>query len=272
VLARNLVYTPYKFTGKEEDPETGLIYFGARYYDVAVGIWHGVDPLADKYATLSPYNYALNNPNRFIDFDGRESDDIVFNDKKGQEQTRIKSDTEFRTMVQTGYENGKPIYTEAPMPGKIFYPLDRGKDSKGNLVNVDPSQDKYQEFDHDIAAQTFIFNNEKEENGSTEEPLDVNLVKALAFKESRLGQGRNESTKAQDLLSMYNPSDIGDKGKIGFTFQDMSSSKSLYFGIRWLDFKKGINRTWEQAIHRYGPGKKEPSYKTTVMNIYHSIK
>ena len=62
--------TPYKFTGKESDPETDLTYFGARYYDAALGIWLGVDPLAEKMPSWSAYNYAFNNPIRYIDPSG----------------------------------------------------------------------------------------------------------------------------------------------------------------------------------------------------------
>lgn len=62
--------TPYKFTGKEQDPETGLYYFGARYYDPHISLWMSVDPLAEKYPGWSPYNYTLNNPVRLVDPDG----------------------------------------------------------------------------------------------------------------------------------------------------------------------------------------------------------
>ena len=54
----------YTFTGKERDSETGFSYFGARYYDsdLMTG-WLSVDPLADKYPSLSPYNIdILDNP------------------------------------------------------------------------------------------------------------------------------------------------------------------------------------------------------------------
>lgn len=62
-----------KFTGKERDEEGGLNldYFGARYYDVAIARWHGVDPLAKKYPEWSPYNYTLGNPIKLIDPDGQ---------------------------------------------------------------------------------------------------------------------------------------------------------------------------------------------------------
>jgi RHS repeat-associated protein len=68
----------YQFTGKEKDSNTGLFYFGARYYDPGIGRFLSVDPLAEKYWAWSPYAYGLDNPMRFIDPDGnqsRESDD-----------------------------------------------------------------------------------------------------------------------------------------------------------------------------------------------------
>lgn len=74
----------YKFTGKERDyGETGWDYFGARYYDSKIGRWLQVDPLADKYPGWSPYNYALNNPLRIFDPDGRDGWDFLWGIAKG---------------------------------------------------------------------------------------------------------------------------------------------------------------------------------------------
>ncbi|MFV0482847.1 MAG: RHS repeat-associated core domain-containing protein [Bacteroidales bacterium] len=64
--------TPYLFNGKEYDSETGLYYYGARYYNPRISLWYGVDPLAEKYPSMSPYNYCVNNPIMFIDPDGRD--------------------------------------------------------------------------------------------------------------------------------------------------------------------------------------------------------
>lgn len=62
---------PYKFNGKELDEETGLYYYGARYYNPRTSVFISVDPLAEKLPFASPYAFALNNPIVLIDPDGR---------------------------------------------------------------------------------------------------------------------------------------------------------------------------------------------------------
>jgi RHS repeat-associated protein len=63
--------TPYLFNGKELDEETGLYYYGARYYSGRESVWLSADPLAEKYSHLSPYVYVANNPICAKDPDGK---------------------------------------------------------------------------------------------------------------------------------------------------------------------------------------------------------
>ncbi len=62
---------PFKFNGKEQDEQTGLLYYGARYYDSKICVWYGVDPLAEKYPNMGGYVYCNGNPVMFVDPDGR---------------------------------------------------------------------------------------------------------------------------------------------------------------------------------------------------------
>ncbi|MBQ3946295.1 MAG: hypothetical protein II670_11920, partial [Alphaproteobacteria bacterium] len=61
------------------DFETGYSYFGARYYDAGLsGLFFSVDPMADKYPSISPYAYCSWNPVKLVDPNG-EDDNPVYN-------------------------------------------------------------------------------------------------------------------------------------------------------------------------------------------------
>ena len=68
VRSRNL----YKYCGKERDEETGLYYFGARFYAAWICRFCSVDPLQHKFPNISSFAYCNNNPIKYIDPDGRE--------------------------------------------------------------------------------------------------------------------------------------------------------------------------------------------------------
>jgi RHS repeat-associated protein len=69
--------SPYKFNAKELDSETGLYYYGARYYDPKVGRFISVDPLIEKFPWWSPYQFAGNEIPNAIDLDGLEAVVVV---------------------------------------------------------------------------------------------------------------------------------------------------------------------------------------------------
>ena len=63
---------PYKYNGKEYDAKKGLNWYdyGARHYDAALGRFTTNDRFAEKYHSMSPYQYGANNPVKHIDVNG----------------------------------------------------------------------------------------------------------------------------------------------------------------------------------------------------------
>ena len=71
----NIWNTPYLFNAKEFDEETGLYYYGARYYDPRISLWISTDPKQESYFAFSSYVYCGNNPLIYIDPNGKEWED-----------------------------------------------------------------------------------------------------------------------------------------------------------------------------------------------------
>jgi RHS repeat-associated protein len=73
----------YRYVGKERDEESGLYYYGARFYAPWLCRFMSCDPKAAQFPDQSPYNYCFNNPINLIDPDGMEpegmGDEVVNN-------------------------------------------------------------------------------------------------------------------------------------------------------------------------------------------------
>jgi RHS repeat-associated protein len=116
----NTWHTPYLFSGKERDEETGLTYFGARYFDG--NVWLSVDPLAEKNIGTSAYVYCAGNPLKFIDPTGMDTVNINKNDDglwKVNNVIKSKGNDVFN--VNDGKETSTFTFSEGEYGNRINY-------------------------------------------------------------------------------------------------------------------------------------------------------
>ena len=153
---------PYKYNGKELDSKKGLNWYdyGARHYDAALGRFTTNDRFAEKYYSMSPYQYGANNPVNNIDVNG---DTIVVNpnglidnvrmffgfdtkyqkDVKADLQQLKKDDKEIGEMI-IELEKSKNVHsiTRTKRGKSNSSGFDREKAKKdipqGSIINYDP--------------------------------------------------------------------------------------------------------------------------------------
>jgi RHS repeat-associated protein len=123
----------FGFNGMEADDQVkgdGNSYdFGARMLDTRLGRWLSVDPMAEKYAPLTPYNFVANSPLIYIDPNGKE---IVLYDKN---MKKVATVTKSGIIIEKGMENSAILksYTDT----REYF---KGKDD--NLFSMMESNDK----------------------------------------------------------------------------------------------------------------------------------
>jgi|GEM_PF-1768775 len=105
-MRENSIDQRFLFNGKEIQREVGVdwIDYGARMYMIEIGKWGVIDPLAFKYNSWSPYNYALSNPVILVDPDGS---DVTY---YGIEAQRAFIDLKIRSAIKDRQKsNDSPI-------------------------------------------------------------------------------------------------------------------------------------------------------------------
>ena len=127
----------FTFSAKERDPETGLSYFGSRYYSSDLSIWLSVDPMSDKYASLSPYVYCADNPVKLVDPNGEEiwipgvdaKGNVTYTAEKGDNYDTFIS--QFDCTDANGKIKGREIFKNAGLG------INSGDVKEGDVVKGD---------------------------------------------------------------------------------------------------------------------------------------
>ena len=130
----------YTFSAKEKDPETGLSYFGSRYYSSDLSIWLSVDPMSDKYPSLSNYAYCRNNPIRLIDPNGM-FDSEARATKFREKAVKKYGEDRVSDVYNNTYGEGKANYSFSIYgEGKNKYSQDGGTNEYGGpIITCDKS-------------------------------------------------------------------------------------------------------------------------------------
>ena len=164
----------YRYCGKERDDETGLYYYGARYYAAWIGRFISIDPLAEKFPQLTPYNYAGNKPITYKDLHGLQSSggDIEVKTTPRQEGEKSTETVSYINALD-GIEQkiSKTVYYHSGFLGKednysekeyleLFRPLIRsigqGQEDMCVLTDLDIADEMYTKLS-DWAEQAYNY-------------------------------------------------------------------------------------------------------------------
>jgi len=152
--------TPFKFNGKEMDPETGMLYYGARYYMPKYCQWPTCDPMELKYPGVSSYSFCHNNPLNRIDLMGMDDYQV---DREGNMSIIKQTKDDFHRVYPTS-NSGSIDYSNGFIVDKSFIDRSRHEVLKGrSVMNLNGNKvseynvDFYQTQDTRMAASFFEF-------------------------------------------------------------------------------------------------------------------
>ena len=150
----------HTFSAKERDAETGLSYFGSRYYSSDLSIWLSVDPMSDKYPHQSNYVYCSNNPIKVIDPNGE--DEYEFDGEGNLNWVRPSDFDSFHKVDENGRRTGESCQFEGIVVSNQF---NLGKKHVSSYLQINNSQD---------AMDLFSFISDNVENDGAE--FSISLV------------------------------------------------------------------------------------------------
>ena len=262
----------YRFNGKEKDYESGFHYYGARYYwsEILTG-WLSVDPMIDKYPSISPYAYCAWNPVTVIDPDGRdwyrndETGSVLWsdnNDKKidynGESYRNIgKSYSRYVDGMRINYGNSPDDFSieEADpnlnIEGGQYIPKEFTTDD-GSVVSVSFNKGADNSIDTKTVSALIKSVNEANNSGANISSLHISSTSNHTSNQSKSAHSHHNGSRAIDI-SMINNSAVNTSNPRAKSLQNAIKSTPGWlenygpFIIEKMNNGKAIQAPWART-------------------------
>jgi len=242
----------YGFNGKENDLESGTQDYGLRIYNLALGKFLSVDPLAPKYPELTPYQFASNRPIDGIDLDGLEyatftifvsngrvKDILITKDYELKNKSSKGAGIQYNTVLLD--KNGKVIQIDQNFVSSQLYGIYQGKDNPKLPKKGGFAVDVYDNYDLEPIDETDAI--------AKQHDLDYDKAKLEGFdgvldpKSTPANERYIKS--AEKTLTKYKNKELDNVTGKPVTKQTADAAKFGIIGFKAAEYVKGVKERTE---------------------------
>jgi RHS repeat-associated protein len=210
----------YGFNGKENDNDVKGVEgsqqdYGLRIYDPRLGRFLSVDPLTDDYPELTPYQFAGNNPIKFIDLDGGEPKEP---NKPGVKEGETQSTSDTKFVASAGAKGGTWVTSTT----QWFWHQGGVDNGKGGLTSAGWYDDKgYQKQISTVASQlagySHMYSSAGGHNWSETEKANVGNTSLGLFLKRNMDEANVQERLATKAQTNANASNVAVSGRADFS-------------------------------------------------------